>query len=435
MKKAFFLLLGTAMMLVLVACGGANISTELVGTWLLTSDTEWEFVLNRDGSGTRNGDEISWSTEDGVLTFMAEGESEIIWSYEVESNLLTLTNETLSLHFIHADEVPSFTEDHAVIGVWQNTNNRSDLLVLEPGGEGVMGSESDDLEWWIVADRLIINNFSMETIVMVFYYEINGEILSLTSPLLDDSWEFQWLGEDLDSVVFPTDMLEDIDFAIRLAEYTNDLEFDAIVDMIDEYLAETNATEEDIAHEIRELAVRASELLDDLYIYEDSFDGDITLYHPGVREISSDINVVPYIRPGGRVSPTRPRATANFHLDFGFYRNGWLFFDRASLRLSNDEIWDNNFGAFETNRDVIRGGTVREVGPKNWGLVNHNSVGPRLFNNLDTSYDHVLRFTDRREDNHYDVTLSNVEIEAVAAVAELYWIMGQLGHSILDNFH
>lgn len=245
---------------------------------------------------------------------------------------------------------------------------------------------------------------------------------------------FQGILDHIDEIEVDSHMLYDRALLVQLCEYVNDLAFTEIVAMVDAYLADVDASADDIAHEVRELAVRGAELLEQAYVYTDEFDGRVTVYYPGVRAISTDINILPYIRPGGRVSDTRPRGSADLHIDFGFYRTGWLFFDRASLRMSDDSIWEQNFGAFDTNRDVIRGGTIREVGPKDWGLVNHNTVAPRLFERMDVEYDHVLRFINRGEDTHHDVTLSELEIRAVSTLGELYWIMGQLGFRMAEDF-
>lgn len=452
MKKALLFLLGVLIIFALGGCGsdaspieeggagsGANtspIDEVLVGTWRWANNTEWKYVFESDGTGTRDGEEINWSVEDGTLTLIRYDETEEVWSYVKDGNMLAFTNITGStFYYIQYGAEPAFLNSHAIIGVWQNVDNSDDLFVFEAGGGGVNGSAADPHTWWTIGhDGLVLDMPSHETLTLVLGYQIDGEYLTLSARQSDGEWNFVWLGEDLDSIIFPTDMLENSELLLRLAQYVTSLEFTEIVAMVDAYFAEVNATEEDIAHEVRKLAVRAAELLEETYVYVDSFDGRITVYYPGVRAISSDINILPYIRPGtGRISPTRPRASANFHLDFGFYRRGWLFFDRASLRMSDDSIWDNNFGAFETNRDVIRGGTIREVGPKDWSLVGHSTVA-RLFERMDVDYDHVLRFTNRDEDNHIDFTLSDLEIIAVSTLAELHWLMAQLGHRIPNDF-
>lgn len=448
MKKILLLLLGVLIIFALVGCGtdvpppideaiDETMSGEvLVGTWRWANNTEWEYVFEADGTGTQDGEMIIWSVEDDALTLIRYDETEEVWSYVIDGNMLALTNTAgTTFYYIQYGTEPTFLNSHAIIGVWQNVDNSADLFVFEAGGGGVNGSAADPHTWWTIGDSgLVLDMPSHETLTLVLGYQIDGEYLTLSARQSDGEWNFVWLGEDLDSIIFPTDMLENLELLLRLAQYVTNLEFTEIVVMVDAYLAEVNATEEDIAHEVRELAVRAAELLEETYVYVDSFDGRITVYYPGVRAISSDINILPYIRPGtGRISPTRPRASANFHLDFGFYRRGWLFFDRASLRMSDDSIWDNNFGPFETNRDVIRGGTIREVGPKDWSLVSHSTVA-RLFERMDVDYDHVLRFTNRDEDNHIDFTLSDLEIIAVSTLAELHWLMAQLGHRIPNDF-
>lgn len=453
-KKIFYATLSLFLLLALAACGGDNsdasegsfdtevsesedndVSSALVGTWKWASDAEWEYVLESDGSGTRNGAEITWSAADGTVTFVGEDEVETSWSYDVDGVLLILTSGTEAFYYVNVHQEPDFLASHGLVGVWANANNSSDILVLESGGSGTIGEAADSIEWWVSpVNNIFVINASHMTSVMLFDYVLEGEDATFTALQGDLIFTFNWLAADLDSVVIPTNMLENIEDVYQLARHVQDLEFGAIVEMVDAYFEEVEASEDDIAHEIRELAARADEIIGQLYVYEDSFDGEITIYHPSIREISDDIHLVSYIRPRGRISETRPRAGANLHINFGFYRNGWLFFDQASLRMSDDSIWNNNFGSFETNRDVIRGGTIREVGPKDWGLVNANSVAPRFIDLLDTDYDHVLRFTNRGDDENMDVQLTESEITALSLVGELFWIMGQLGHSIPDDF-
>lgn len=439
MKKLGLLLL-LAALLFLTACGGGSsvgpIDEQLVGTWQWSSDIEWEYVLESDGTGTRNGEVITWTAEEGVFTLVNEAETELSRPYQIDGNVLIIESGANTFHYVNPAIDPVFAQSHALVGVWQNQGNSEDIFIFEAGGTGTMGSAAEEMIWWLTPENdILLLDRGAHAVTLVLDYEVNGEEVVFSFRTSDNEFTFIWLGEDWDSIVFPTEMLEDIEYGVRLARYVQNLQFAEIVTMVDTYLTRVSATEEDSAHEIRELAVRAAELLEGLYVYVDSFDNRITVYYPGVRAISNNINVVPYIRPSGRgsVSQTRPRASANLHIDFGFYRSGWLFFDRASLRMSNDTIWENNFGAFDTNRDVIRGGTIREVGPRDWGLVNGISVTGRLVNHLDVEYDHVLRFINRGDDTHFDVSLSEDEILALATIGELYRIMAQLGFDILQD--
>ncbi|MCL2201882.1 MAG: hypothetical protein FWB75_07940 [Oscillospiraceae bacterium] len=226
----------------------------------------------------------------------------------------------------------------------------------------------------------------------------------------------------------PTQMLYDQALLSRMLNHVVNLEFAEIVAMTDEYLATSGADEDDIAHTVKELAQRADELLAQTYIHVDSFDGQVTIYYPGIRAISQSVNALFYLRPG---SVQRGLATFEFHFDQGFYRNGWLFFDRASIRLANGTFYESNFDFTDKIRDVLTGGTIREIGPRSWGLGRDFT---RLMSNLDVDYEHVIRFTNRAEDNHVDFELSSTEVRAMKTMLELYTVISDLGSRIPREF-
>ena len=206
--KKLGLLLGLLLLLSLfTGCGSsaAPIDEALVGTWQWTNHVEWEYVLESDGTGTRDGEEIRWTAEDGIVTFTDAAEIESRWEYEIDGNLLILTGATMSFYYIHAETTPTFTNNPPLLGVWANLRNSADLFVFEPDGTGAMGTEASPIAWWITPNNiLLVDNANMERTVMVLSYEIEAEVLTLTAHQIEDRWEFQWLGEDLDSIVSPT---------------------------------------------------------------------------------------------------------------------------------------------------------------------------------------------------------------------------------------
>jgi hypothetical protein len=257
-------------------------------------------------------------------------------------------------------------------------------------------------------------------------------IMFVASPFLHDLYlpYFRAILNTIE-VIVPTQMLYNSELRTQLIAFVSGLDFIGIIEMFDQYLEDVQADDGDIAHEVRELAIRANEILNNMYIHVDDFDGQITVYYPGVRAITQSINKVPYIRPA---RATSTGANATLFLRMGFQRNNWLFFDRTSLRLSDDSFIHHNNTFFDRQTEILRGGIQEEV-VRDWGLVNWNSgYIRRRINYMDVDYNHVLRFTNRDDDTHHDVTLSNVEINAVRNILELFQLMGRLGHEIPRQF-
>ena len=239
---------------------------------------------------------------------------------------------------------------------------------------------------------------------------------------------------DIPEIDTSTQMLNDRDMLLQILTHISILDFGSVVDMVDYYLESVNADDEDVAHEIRELAIRANEIMEDMLIIVDDFDGQITVYSPGVREITQTISIVPYLRPAIRRNPNNPSLSATVFLRMGFHRSAWLHFDRTSLRLSNGTFYERTHGFFDRTTNIFLGGISEEVvidsSLIHWNSHTHN----RLVSYMDVDYAHVLRFTNRSDDVHHDVTLSNAEIIAVRNIFELYQLMGRLGHEIPSRF-
>jgi hypothetical protein len=147
-------------------------------------------------------------------------------------------------------------------------------------------------------------------------------------------------------------MLNDAELKTQLIAQVTSLDFKGIIEMVDDYLNSVIASDNDIAYEIRELAVMADEILGRTQVVVDDFNGQVTVYYPNVRGITSSINVVPYIRPG-QFRQHHSTAEANLYLRMGFQRSNWLFFDRTSLRLSNGRFDERNHRTFDKTTEVL----------------------------------------------------------------------------------
>ncbi|MCL2559761.1 MAG: hypothetical protein FWE07_04675 [Turicibacter sp.] len=229
-----------------------------------------------------------------------------------------------------------------------------------------------------------------------------------------------------------TSMVADEEVMRQIAEYTMALEFGNIVDLAEDYIANNDPTEDDVAHDILAAAQRGVELVASVDIVVDDFNGDITIYYSGVQNITNDINIVPFIRPGRNIT-FDGRGTANLHITMGFYRDGWVFFDRTELRRADGSFWESNHNSWDTVRDVISGGTIRETITVDWSFAHTGTSTNWLYQRMDTGYDHMLRFRDRRDDVNYDRSLSVTEVSAMMTIGELFQIMGYLADDLPRN--
>jgi len=228
-----------------------------------------------------------------------------------------------------------------------------------------------------------------------------------------------------------TSILDDSDFQRQIVEHALALDFNSIIDLVEEYLSENEVTEDDIAHEILTMSQRGTELLENVYLYIDDFNGDITVYYNDVRDITQDINIVPFIRPGNIGSTGR--GNAGLYITMGFYRGDWLFFERTELRRADGSFWESNHNSWDTVRDVIGGGMIREAVTTNWTFAHLGSSTNWLYQKMDSDYDHVLRFRNRRDDQNYDRSLSTTEVSAIMTIGELFQIMGYLADELPRN--
>ena len=96
MKKLLALALILILAFGLVACGnGGSNDSGLVGTWEVTEDWSWEWVIvfNADGTGYEDGWPIRWSAENGYLTIY-ENDFDDVLEYSIDGNVLTLQGIT-----------------------------------------------------------------------------------------------------------------------------------------------------------------------------------------------------------------------------------------------------------------------------------------------------------------------------------------------------
>ena len=385
---------------------------------------------------------VQWASEQDIPwgIFVNEEQSDqelmvLIEAYGIHGNYIEATplirptedldEVILALHF----ESATYREAPAELSQLNNDSEDDLNEWLEDGGAERAEEEFNEVRI-IIVDRQgneIIEDPEFGKEFVSWEFEID-QLASFEDTFL----HIKWVYRDLPGPS-PTDMLADDEVQRALIEYTLNLDFSEVIAMIDEYLEENFERDNDATYEIRELATRGIELLEHVDLVVDDFDGQVTVYYSGVREIGSTVNIIPYIRPG-EVGYNPRFANAHFHLSMGFYRDDWLFFDRTELRMSDGFIREWNHSSYDTHTDVIDGGTVREMITLEWSLANARTGTILYFRDrMNVNYDHVLRFRNRDTDENLDFTLSNAEISALTILAEIFNIMGILRETITND--
>ena len=415
---------------------------------------DFDFILKHirmDNQDDEESAEINGDLEEGMIAEIRAQIAEKVANYD--GDIVIVSNP-------HAAVAPSLSEFIPIPDVIYNT----------------LGSENGFMDTYMFVEGEIVEWFTYQDFTHLILSNEDGEIqLAILEPLVDNSLSeyqgmlpvgsngriyFNYSGFSVnfdraggivigfvildegaisnESLSYSTNMLEDEELLTNLLYYTLSLEFDQLLEMVDAYLEDVDASEDDVAHEIHELALRGAELVEIVDVDIDDFNGQITVYYPGIREISSSVHIVPFIRPEpervhGRAAP---RVRANFDITKGFVRSEWLHFDRTELRMSDGQIVWRNYEASDKSEDVVSEGVREEARRWNFGLfhaVRGSGYTHRFANDMDINYDHVLRFVNRTRDENFDVTLSQAEISALSTIAELFILMAQLTEGIPDE--
>jgi len=136
-------------------------------------------------------------------------------------------------------------------------------------------------------------------------------------------------------------------------------------------------------------------MLDRVEIQYDSFDDVANIFYRGLTSLSREHSFVPY---------TTTRANS-ISLTVGFYRNGWIFADRARLRLEDGETITFTMGR-DADRDIIHGSEIRES-------RTFRSVSDRDLERMLASRGETIRF---EGDDNVDHTLTELERNALEVI-------------------
>ena len=160
------------------------IDPAFVGTWNWTSNVEWTYVFNADGTGQR-GDaahvqSFSWGTRDGVL-ILNHGQGfvndELVYTFD--GNVLNLTDHNGSFDYF------KFVPDLDLVGTWIIFVDEFIEKTKTADGTGFwmpfMGEPNDRVDFnWYVAGNLLIHHMG-EGLQTKWTYYVNGSSLLLTN--------------------------------------------------------------------------------------------------------------------------------------------------------------------------------------------------------------------------------------------------------------
>lgn len=132
-------------------------------------------------------------------------------------------------------------------------------------------------------------------------------------------------------------------------------------------------------------------------IVSDAFEKKTTVYYPGAKEISNQINVVPILQIG--------EYGASIEYELGFKRNDWLFFDEISITSQNKETETKSFNSYDINRGVIASGIKESV----------FSIFPNAAKFIDDE-NIIIRFSNTGKRENVDHQLTDLEIAAISTL-------------------
>lgn len=171
--------------------------------------------------------------------------------------------------------------------------------------------------------------------------------------------------------------------------------FSELFNMANEYKNNNEVGEYDSVHKVIKILEPVVELLDKVDVVVDEVENTTVIYYKGLKNVSSDNYVVPFINTKYR------------HMEFelGFEKDGWLFATEYIFNIDGEVFEKRNK---EFTRDVIGGSKIKEsyIDDYDEELVNAIINGEKV----------VLRF--KGEKGNLDYTLTESDINAVKVINE-----------------
>ena len=177
------MLFAVLLMVFLAGCSeDLYVDQAFVGTWHWTSNVQWTYVFNQDGTGQRGDADVqsfTWGTRDGTLVLdhgPAFADEEI--TYTFDGNMLNFISDMGNFDYFR------FVPDQSLVGTW---------VMLEPflveatknsDGTGSMFGFPDydqplSFNWFSAGDMLIVHTGPLQQ--DEWTYRIDGDTLNLAS--------------------------------------------------------------------------------------------------------------------------------------------------------------------------------------------------------------------------------------------------------------
>ena len=262
-------------------------------------------------------------------------------------------------------------------------------------------------------ERLIING---KTAFMQFYD--NGRFAKIMFPLSQGmvTVDFHASADDflayfphvksilgsIQEVELPTnDLFMSEDRQEEYRRLINSFSFKELEEFLIAYIEEYEPDERDSVFEALAILERMAPALEqrgNFIIIHDDFDNSYTLKFRGANEISRNTSI----------DVTISSNPSSMNVSVGFVRSGWLFFDRIEIRSDGEVVISTSHDHFAMQRDVLRGGTIREYLVNNNRLVSRDVV-MEIYNAENT----VIRFENRTNRETFDHTFTAAEVNAL----------------------
>ena len=189
MKKKMLALFAILMLgvVTLTACG-SNIDERLVGTWIWDANSNYQLILEEDGTGRWIGvqDDIEWSIRGGDLRLDSD-DYRSTWEFDFNESESELTIDRSddyegSFTYINTEDISEF------VGIWAWDVDSSFQLIFEANGTGQWIGVVDSFEWEYVSGELIL---TVNGLVDIWSAVIEGDSFILTSLQEDDvEWTY-----------------------------------------------------------------------------------------------------------------------------------------------------------------------------------------------------------------------------------------------------
>ena len=170
---------------------------------------------------------------------------------------------------------------------------------------------------------------------------------------------------------------------------------------ISEFTENSTVSENDIVQKLHSIAESLSEFEGKCDISTDNIENKTTVYYKGIRDISKDINVIPFLTTSDWVGGI------SLEYKLGFKQNGWLFFDEITVANGVSDPEKNNY-PYDVNRDVISGSAIQEYVYSYIDIASFVGEG-----------DVTIRFSNTETKENIDHILTEAEKEAITTLNQI----------------